>query len=80
MAEDEAPLPGRRGAIGTTEDFAIGRTYPERARAHQDGAVRERRFGHLVEPGGIGDSGQNRDCAHSVPSVDADVRLDFGVG
>jgi hypothetical protein len=77
MAENEAPLTGRRGAIGATEDFAIGRTYPERARAHQDGTVRQRRFRHLVEPGKIGDSGQNRDCVHSVLSVDADVRLGF---
>ena len=69
MAEDEAPLPGRRGAVGTTEDFAICRTYPERARAHQDGDVRQRRYGHLVEPGGIRDSGQNRDLRPSAMPI-----------
>jgi hypothetical protein len=80
MAENEAPLAGRRGAVGAHEDFAVGRAYPERARTHQDGAVRQRRFGYLVEPGGVGDSGQNRDCAHSILSVDADARLAFGLG
>jgi hypothetical protein len=40
-------------------------------------APSERRFGHIVEPGGIGDSGQNRDCAHPVLSVDG---LDFITG
>ena len=77
MAEDKAPLAGRRGAVGPHEDFTVGRANPERARAHQNRSVRERRFGHIVEPGGIGDSGQNRDCAHPVLSVDG---LDFSAG
>ena len=77
MAEDKAPLAGRRGAVGPHEDFTVGRANPERARAHQNRSVRERRFGHIVEPGGIGDSGQNRDCAHPVLSVDG---LDFIAG
>src|SRR6516165_2935630 len=69
MAENEALLTGRGRAITPIEDFAIGPAYAERPRAHQDGPIRFRRVGDILELRRAGAAGQNGDCAHPAPRL-----------
>src|SRR5262249_1048566 len=64
MAENEALLTGRRKAVTTLEDFAVGPAHSQRQGAHQSRAVRLRWFGDLLEPRRVGGAGRNGDCAH----------------
>ena len=69
MTENEALLTGRSKAITALEDFAVGRTHPERQSAHQNRAIRLRWFGDLLEPRRVGGAGRNGDCAHPCPWI-----------
>src|SRR5262249_27592372 len=72
VAENEALLTGRRKAVTTVGDFALGPTLPERPGAHQNRSIGFRWFGDLLEPRRVGGAGRNRDCAHHCPRIASD--------
>jgi len=63
MAEYQTLLSRRRGAV-TFQYLSIRPADAERQRARQDGPVRPRRLGNLLDPGGTGNARRYRKRAH----------------
>src|SRR5712691_9153306 len=66
MAEHEARVAGRRLPVKSGDDLAIGAAHAKRESFGQNRAIAQRRFRHLVQSCGIGNSRLDRERAHRV--------------
>jgi hypothetical protein len=65
VAEHEALLARGSGPVKPRQDVPIRPAHAQRQRARQNRAVRQRRFGNVVDAGGIGNAGRDGERAHS---------------
>ncbi len=64
MAEDEPFLAGRRRAVLSAEDLAIGSADAEDLRLDQNVPRSKRRFRHVIQTGRVGDTGDHGQGKH----------------